>query len=218
MVSVGLSARTALLLTIFCCPWITDSRKYSSELKVLNGGIRGEWGPASFCTSGCAVGFAQKVEKHQPAGDNTAVNGIRLHCNDGIEIESKVGPWGEWTANQMCRKGCLGSFSLKVHSYQGIFDDTSVNNIQFKCSDDADLRGIANENGKFGPWSRKCPSEGICGMRTRVEDAQGPFGDDTALNDVVFYCCQNSPDWEGIREVAETSSIASVSPSSLSSF
>ncbi|XP_070607777.1 vitelline membrane outer layer protein 1-like [Erythrolamprus reginae] len=190
MVSVGLSARAALLLTIFCYPWITDSRKYSSELKVPNGGDWGEWGPASFCMSGCAVGFALKVEKHYVLHDNTAVNGIRLYCKDGREIESKVGPWGEWTGNKMCRKGCLVSFSMRVQSYQGIFDDTAANNIQFKCSDGVVLRNIANKNGRFGPWSQSCPSAGICGMKTRVENAQGPFRDDTALNDMVFYCCQ----------------------------
>lgn len=43
--------------------------------------------------------------------------------------------------------------------------------------------------GEFGEWSETCgPYEAICGIRTKVEEHQ--YGlDDTALNDVIVYCC-----------------------------
>ncbi|XP_060542141.1 vitelline membrane outer layer protein 1-like [Pantherophis guttatus] len=188
MVSMDLSASITLLLTISCCLWNTESRTYSSVLSVPNGSSWGEWGPISFCSSGYANAFSLKVEKDNWTLDNTGLNGIRLYCDDGTEIESRVGPWGTWTRNLFCNKSYLVSYSLRVEPRKGILDDTAVNNIKFKCSDGVGRRGFGTTLGKFGPWSQSCQSNGICGMRTRMEDAQG-LGDDTALNDVVFYCC-----------------------------
>ena len=79
-------------------------------------------------------------------------------------------------------------------------DDTSVNNIKFEC------RGLNNshtgtklslnwegEKGTYGAWSGDCPlGKAICGLQTRTEEYQGKLGidlDDTALNDVILFCC-----------------------------
>uniref|UniRef100_A0A8C7DY41 Vitelline membrane outer layer protein 1 homolog n=1 Tax=Naja naja TaxID=35670 RepID=A0A8C7DY41_NAJNA len=184
---MDLSASTALLLTISCCLWNTEARQPSFMLSVLNGGSWGEWGPASFCSHGFAHGFSLKV-KHYFSDDDTALNGIRLYCTDGTTIESKVGPWGTWTKRQYCLTGYLVSFSLRVEPNQQGGDDTAANNIQFTCSNGAGLIGFGLSWGEWGPWSHQCRSGGICGIRTRVEDKQG-IGDDTALNDVNFFCC-----------------------------
>lgn len=75
-------------------------------------------------------------------------------------------------------------------------DDTAANWIKFKCRNfnkevDYDLTH-APGHGKFGTfagWSESCPlNSAICGIQSKIENAQGG-GDDTALNDVKFFCC-----------------------------
>uniref|UniRef100_A0A670XMD9 Vitelline membrane outer layer 1 homolog n=1 Tax=Pseudonaja textilis TaxID=8673 RepID=A0A670XMD9_PSETE len=136
------------------------------------------------CPGGYLVTFALRVEPHQKILDDTAVNNIG---NAYLSL-SFFSRWGTWTTQLFCPKGYLVSFSLKVESHQKILDDTAVNNIQFKCSGGANLIGFGTKWGQFGPWSDSC-SVGICGFITRVQDKQGIGDDDTALNDVLFYCC-----------------------------
>ncbi|MEE6524229.1 hypothetical protein FKM82_023578 [Ascaphus truei] len=163
---------------------------------VSNGGPWGKWGDYEYCPEGFHVkGFDLKVEGKQGKGDDTALNGIRLHCvsKDASQterlIQSAEGRWGSWTSTVWCPNGNLIAFSLRVESFQGLGDDTAANNIMFKCSDNSILQGSGQSWGKYGGWSQSCQI-GICGIRTKVERPQGN-GDDTALNDVEFKCCSN---------------------------
>ncbi|KAH0625146.1 hypothetical protein JD844_033298 [Phrynosoma platyrhinos] len=88
-----------------------------------------------------------------------------------------------------CPQGNLNAFTLNVEPPKGAGDDTAANNIQFSCTDGSKLKGEAKEWGKYGEWSKQCPAGGICGIQTKVEPPQG-IRDDTALNDVQFFCCE----------------------------
>ncbi|XP_030645796.1 vitelline membrane outer layer protein 1 homolog [Chanos chanos] len=167
---------------------------YYSVLSVTNGQSWGDWDSKEMCPSGYyATGFSLRIEHGQGGGDDTALNGIRLHCsrpgnNYWITVDSNSGWWGDWTEARFCYSGSLKSFQLKVEPPQGDGDDTAANDIKFQCSNGEILEGGGMPWGDWGEWSTDCYDGGICGIQTRLEPPQGR-GDDTALNDVRFFCC-----------------------------
>ncbi|XP_060792597.1 vitelline membrane outer layer protein 1-like [Neoarius graeffei] len=173
-------------------------RQYSGKIEVNNGQTWGSWGHREMCPVGTyATGFSLKVEQAID-GDDTALNGIALRCTKPIgflhtaltysTVQSDVGSWGTWTGNTWCTSGVLTAFQLRVEGAQGQGDDTAANNIRFLCTGKEILTGNGMSWGEWGQWSDSCPGKGICGIQTKVELPQGR-GDDTALNDVSFYCC-----------------------------
>ncbi|XP_060560877.1 vitelline membrane outer layer protein 1-like [Ruditapes philippinarum] len=96
----------------------------------------------------------------------------------------------------------LKEFALQVEDDRHGGDDTAANYIKFKCGRmDSERPTFELEQapghgfwGTMGGWSKACPTNSsICGIQTRVEDDQHG-GDDTALNDVKFFCC-NDDSW-----------------------
>ncbi|XP_062867895.1 vitelline membrane outer layer protein 1-like [Trichomycterus rosablanca] len=179
-------------------------RPFASVLTVDNGQRWGTWGLKEMCPAGFyAAGFSLKVAGYWESllvGDNTALNGIRLHCvnsaqgtsapyTDYATVQSDTASWGSWTDIKWCKSGMLESFQLRVEPFQGVWDDTAANNIKFKCSGSSEeIKGSGTSWGDWGSWSHTCSGKGICGIQTIVEEPRG-LADDTALNDVRFYCC-----------------------------
>ncbi|XP_029142669.1 vitelline membrane outer layer protein 1-like [Protobothrops mucrosquamatus] len=187
------STSIVVFLILSCCLGNEGAKAYDSILLVENGGPWGYWGKKEFCPKGHASGFVLKVEPYQGGTsheDDTSLNGIRLFCDDKKFISSVVGKWGAWSDIKYCRgESKLVAFSLRVERPQGPSDDTAANNIQFKCSNNEILVGNSHDWGKFGLWSSSCgPGTYICGLQTKMEVIQG-MEDDTALNDVRFFCC-----------------------------
>ncbi|XP_016103569.1 vitelline membrane outer layer protein 1-like [Sinocyclocheilus grahami] len=175
-------------------------RHFVSLLMVRNGMNWGSWAQREFCPRGTyAAGFSLMVEELSfGLWDNTALNGIRLHCislfkdtqsdeHDSF-VQSHVGSWGQWTKIKWCPSGFLTAFQLRVESSQGIGDDTAANNIRFNCSGGSLLLGDGTHGGEWGNWSPSCQGRGMCGIMTRIEEKL-KFGDDTALNDARMFCC-----------------------------
>ncbi|XP_032124616.1 vitelline membrane outer layer protein 1 homolog isoform X1 [Sapajus apella] len=203
---LGARAKLLLLLllllllqaTCFTCAQADEQNGYTAVIEVTNGGPWGDWAWPEMCPQGFfASGFSLKVEPPQGGpGDDTALNGIRLHCACGNvlgnahAIESKSGRWGEWSEPLWCPGGgYLVAFSFRVEAPLPYGDDTAANNVRFRCSDGEELQGPGLNWGDFGNWSSPCP-KGVCGLQTKIEGPRGP-SDDTALNDVRFFCCHS---------------------------
>ncbi|XP_075061103.1 vitelline membrane outer layer protein 1 homolog [Mixophyes fleayi] len=135
-----------------------------------------------------------QVQQQLIIGDDTAVNGIRLHCakcnppHDEEVITSSFAPWGNWTETLWCDFGFLTKFMMRVEDSKPRRDNTAVNNIKFMCSDGKVLEGKGLSWGSYGTWSESCV-HGIRGLKTKV---QGLVPDDdkdnTGLNDSQFLC------------------------------
>ncbi|XP_063438601.1 vitelline membrane outer layer protein 1-like [Mytilus trossulus] len=181
-------------------------RRVVKYLQSNNGGIWGDWHEPRFCpTDQYAVGYSLKIEgKQGRRGDDTSLNGIKLLCgtkkrrsSNGFTVTSGYGPWGGWSGFMKCGWGThlLTSFSLQVEGKQGRGDDTAANYVRFRCKA-LKWHWPGYEIGGSGFWGHfsgwiTCPrGTAICGLQTRVEGQQGRRGDDTALNDVIFFCCK----------------------------
>ncbi|XP_075061813.1 vitelline membrane outer layer protein 1 homolog [Mixophyes fleayi] len=171
-------------------------------ISVDNGAEWGKWGEMEKCPHGSvAKGFSLKVQPPQGTGDDTAVNGVRLHCvrckhpHNETTITSDVAPWGNWTEPQWCNFGVLSKFIMRVEGDQGRGDDTAVDNIKFQCSDGKEMEGPFILWGQYGKaWSESC-TNGISGLKTKVQGKeQDGVDDNTGLNDVQFYCSKSAND------------------------
>ncbi|CAG2225348.1 Vitelline membrane outer layer protein 1 homolog [Mytilus edulis] len=184
------------------------SRKYVGYNKILsvtNGGYFGNWANEEFCRKGhYAVGYRMKIEG--PHTDRSELNVIEIICGSrgsdrcGDTASSGQQVWGNWTGEALCpAKTFLTSFSLQVEKYNATKDSTGANYVRFRCRSfkdnlfDFDLSFPPGygKYGAYGEWSDACPvNSAICGLKTKIQAAQGAGFDDTALNDVKFFCCE----------------------------
>jgi hypothetical protein len=113
------------------------------------------------------------------------------------------GYWGSWSSVDYCPSSSwASSYRLRIESDQGDGDDTSLNAVSLTCKTKSGTSAgtITPHSGLWGSWSSWSSSCATGHAMTQanmlVEPWQGS-GDDTAGNDIHFYC--NS---DGARTVA----------------
>ncbi|VDI47391.1 Hypothetical predicted protein [Mytilus galloprovincialis] len=180
---------------------ISDHNKI---LSVTNGGYLGDWGNEEFCTKGhYAIDYRMKIKGLHV--DRTELNAIEIICGSrsgercGDTASSGQQQWGTWTVEALCpAKTFLTAFSLQVDQINTIYDNTGANYVRFSCKyikDEYFDFGLSVSPGHaryglYGNWSDACPANSaICGVKTKMHAYQ-VHGDDTALNDVQFFCCE----------------------------
>nr|XP_027232849.1 vitelline membrane outer layer protein 1 homolog [Penaeus vannamei] len=159
----------------------------------------GFWGRTESCQNGSyAYGFEIAVEPEVGSlDDDSSLNAIQLFCRTPGgghtgEVTSDTMDRGVWTGSHHCLGGFLRGYDLKSHADVGaIGDNTAANGLMMWCTgEETPMEAPGN---KWGEWlGPSYCKEGyvICGIMTRVQSNQGTFGDDTALNDVKFLCCE----------------------------
>eukprot|EP00727_Mastigamoeba_balamuthi_P010573 m51a1_g6138 hypothetical protein (778) ;mRNA; r:258182-268096 len=166
-----------------------------AEQEVGNFGQWGDWGDLGSCAEGrFARGLMTKSEADQGTGDDTALNGVALICEDGFLPTSSLGPWGTWDESILCPAGSrVSAFQVLEEKSCGSCDDTALNAIKMRCRNSAgtDVAVVwSHTKTSWGEWSQwfECPAgTAVSGIRTRVEPRQGT-GDDTALNADHLLC------------------------------
>ncbi|XP_042891612.1 vitelline membrane outer layer protein 1 homolog [Penaeus japonicus] len=160
--------------------------------------VWGFWGRTESCQNGSyAYGFEISVEPEAGSlDDDSSMNAIQLFCRTPGgghtgEVTSDTMDRGVWTGAHHCLGGFLIGYDLKSHDDVGaIGDNTAANALKMWCTGEEEPMEAAGN--KWGQWlGRSLCKDGaaICGIMTRVQPDQGTFGDDTALNDVKFLCC-----------------------------
>ena len=121
------------------------------------------------------------------ACDDTSMNAIRLTCSDGTElISDNEGEWGTWGNKVTSPYGIFG-VTFRTERDQDNGDDTAANGIRFKDMNDVEY---SPGDGNWGDWSGYfyCnPGTVVSGLRLKIQTYLVE-GDDTALNEVQFYC------------------------------
>lgn len=193
LITMSVFFRTLLLCLVLysACARRPD---YFSHIEPAAKTSWGKWGPIEWCWGKTFVhGMSLRVERPQGGGDDTSVNGVRLHCKAGGSITSKQGRWGGWEGNRYCSStSFVVGVAIKSERNLGLLgDDTAANNFAFYCWDNRALVGTSAGT-RWGTWSPRvnCPiGTAMCGIQTLVEKPQGA-GDDTALNRAKFFCCR----------------------------
>ncbi|XP_063419984.1 vitelline membrane outer layer protein 1 homolog isoform X2 [Mytilus trossulus] len=218
-ITYATSTRECKLAQSGCCHTVFDdesgsnilhsSRKYGDYTKVLfvsNGGVLGDWADEEICTKGhYAIGYKMKIENPYE-DDNTDLNAIEIICGSrggvqcGETASSGQQKWGDWTGDALCPENTfLTSFSLQVQKFNvESTENVGASYVKFKCRNFKDSVREFNLSylpgygafGSYGEWSDACPvNSAICGIQTNIQP-HIKEGDDTALNDVKFFCCE----------------------------
>lgn len=157
----------------------------------------GQWHQERYCPSNSyAIGVKVKAQAYN-SFDNTGLNAIEIICNDDARTRllSGEGSFGDWDTDRYCPyyKKLIG-FKFRVHNdafiINLVLDDSAANGIHLFCDDGSNL--VPGVEGPWGNWGsdKYCANnQVICGIKTQIQWNQGFLLDDTALNNVVFYCC-----------------------------
>lgn len=179
----------------------------------------GFWGGGVACENGSyAIGASIQVKpivEGNSSVDNTALNNIKLKCDDGSEISSMGNDDGDWSPLGECPTDqFIYGFSARNKPFTPNSDNTGLNDIKFTCRS-KDLNNVstvrfgnqtgpegegesptavwapikvANEGG-WGP-AFNCGSNGlICGIQTRVQLASPNSKDGMGITDLRLFCC-----------------------------
>lgn len=169
-----------------------------SETSIIpvQAGFWGEWQEPVIIPDGYLIrGMQVRFEGSQGGGDDTALNGLKLLCEDIYhpqdtrEVIVHEGFWGAWRNPVYVPDNCyVVGVATRIEARQGTGDDTALNGIKMIYRNRVTLQvGIITlEDGIWGSWAGEAsvPDDSlVCGVQIRIESPQRD-GDDTAMNGI----------------------------------
>jgi len=105
----------------------------------------------------------------------------------------QITDWGLWGRMEYCPYGRYAQgFQVKTERNQFAGDDTSLNAIRLFCGDpnQPETPVVTSIQGQFGKWGSvfTCFPGELNGFQLRSESYRGGKGDDTAANNIRFFC------------------------------
>mmetsp|Transcript_317 Transcript_317/g.721 ORF Transcript_317/g.721 Transcript_317/m.721 type:complete len:499 (-) Transcript_317:172-1668(-) len=152
----GSATATNMLISMLVLSSMTPTGAHGAHnaLRVDLEGEEGHWTESALCppvgqTHGKVVDFIAQIEKHEHLIDDTALNGVKMKCDDGsiIGFDGDWGEWGEWRSE--CPEGFTAfKFQLQHREHEEpqnfweelanifdsvITDDTAGNDLHMLC-------------------------------------------------------------------------------------
>lgn len=120
---------------------------HQQQTSTINEGLWGDWSNDVLCPVGSfIVGLQVRYETKILFGDNTALNGLRIQCNDPSSqwLEVHPGLWGEWM-NESRFPGvyiCGAQSRFQPHIRMG--DDTGMNGLRVQLCAQSSEHQVVN--------------------------------------------------------------------------
>ncbi len=139
--------------------WFCHIQDWRSTLKMtIYNGRWGEWKTGTMCPYGWFIDGAQVMyEDPQGDRDDTALNGLKIHCKDPKSNRSDwfmvfKGPYGTWKPGVVNANNKLVSAAevrFEKHQGGGKGDDSAMNGIKFQFSDPTNGISLARPAGQW---------------------------------------------------------------------
>ncbi|CAF0737227.1 unnamed protein product [Brachionus calyciflorus] len=130
-VDLSLTDKTGLNTIQLICNDVSNTKIVSYD------GLFGTWGTSKFCSNNQKLtGFKLRYQSSLLGlSDDSAANSIVMYCEDKSALTPSLeGYEGSWYGAYYCTEGrAICGLSVQYESSNGIFDDTALNNVIFKC-------------------------------------------------------------------------------------
>lgn len=122
-----------------------------------------------------------------------ARTGFDLGSLTRTDVSSILSPQGMpslgfWSSGAACPSGTFATaVRLKIMKFSAVDDNSGINGLKLRCSDQSEVSTIEGPDGSWGPWSSCDGSQSIYGFRSEGK-APVPGADNAGVTGLDFEC------------------------------